>query len=81
MTIWVVPEDTWKLDQAQDGDVLVRPQQDAVVLGKVGPEGTDWLGPVPEGALELSPVQEATQIEELSLDIEPLLAAMAERGA
>lgn len=82
MTVWVVPEDSWQLDEATAGDVLLRPQADAVVVARVTESGAEWLGPAPEGSLELAPVQSPTQAEGLSeSDLEPLLTALSERGA
>lgn len=82
MTVYVVPADTWQYDEAQEGDVLLRPDGDVVVLGLVTESGAQWLGPVPEGALEISPVQQPTEAEGLTeAELQPLLAALAERGA
>ena len=82
MTVWVVPEDSWQLDEAAVGDVLLRPQADAVVVARVTESGAEWLGPAREGALELAPVLSPTQAEGLDeSDLEPLLTALSERGA
>lgn len=82
MTVWVVPEDSWQHDDAVEGDVLLRPQADAVVVAVVTESGAQWLGPSPEGSLDVAPVQSPTQAEGLSeADLEPLLAALSERGA
>ena len=81
MTIWIVPEDTWQLDDAQPGDVLIRPEGENLLLAQVHEAGAEWLGPVPEGALEIDLVSEPTQAPELAEEIPPLLTALAERGA
>ena len=81
MTVWVVPEDTWQHDAAAPGDVLLRPQADAVVVARVTEGGAEWLGPAPEGSLEVAPVQQVTEAEGLTeVELEPLLTALSERG-
>jgi hypothetical protein len=82
MTVYVVPADTWQYDAAQEGDLLLRPDGDAVVLAQVTESGPQWLGPVPEGALEIAPVHEPMEADGVTAEeLRPLVAALAERGA
>ena len=82
MTVWVVPEDSWGHDAAVAGDVLLRPQADVVVVARVTESGAEWLGPAPEGSLDVAPVQAPTEAEGLTeLELQPLLTALSERGA
>jgi len=81
MTTWVVPEGTWKHDDAQPGDVLIRPDGENLVLATVHEAGAEWLGPVPEGVLDVEPVTEATAVPDLDEKVAPILTALAERGA
>lgn len=86
MTVYVVPADTWKVDDASltmtEGDLLLRNDGDVVVLGRVTGAGAEWLGPVPEGSVEVEQVDEISEADGVTdEDLQPLLLALAERGA
>ncbi|MCU1594855.1 MAG: hypothetical protein JWO12_2247 [Frankiales bacterium] len=80
MTTWVLPEQTWTFDGAQDGDVLLRHEGEVVVVGRATNGAVEWLGPVAEGALDVGAVTEPTERPDLDAAVEPIAAAAGELG-
>ena len=84
MTTWVVPEGTWQLEQANDGDVLLRQEGENLLVARVTGGNAEWLGPVPEGTLSVDlsvgAVTEPTQRPDLDAAVEPIAAALNALG-
>ena len=80
MTTWVVPEGSWQLEQAQDGDVLLRHEGENLLVARVTGGNAEWLGPVPDGTLSVDAVTEPTERPDLDAAVEPVAAALNALG-
>ena len=80
MTTWVVPDGTWQLDQARDDDVVLRHEDGNVLVGKVVAGSVEWLGPAPEGALDVPQVSEPTEHAALDDAVTPVVEALRSLG-
>lgn len=80
MTTWVLPEGSWQHDGAADGDLLLRPEGDVVVVGRVTAGAAEWLGPLPEGTVQVPSVEQPAEHPELTGTVAPLAEAAAHQG-
>jgi hypothetical protein len=81
MTTWVLPEGSNDIGDADDGDLIARPEGDELHVARLVGDSVEWLGGAPVETIVLPDVDGPTQAsDELAEEIEGFAAALHARG-